>query len=660
MYPERIAKALLRARAFIQAGNAELALPDLEKAVQKAPKGFEAWFLLGQAKGMLGDFEGSELALKKAVPHNPKHGDLWYNLGISHSARGQYEEAMACYHKAIVHSSPRLHPGATHNFGSCLISLEQYDEAVEVLDAFSHRHESADVIALLGIARQGKHDFTAALAAYERALALGMDNYMLNLNIGVCHYSLGDFRKAAHYIERALEIRPDDSIALFNLARTRFEMGEVAQAIALFEKNDSHSSESARLFALNFLEPCDPPALLRAHAEWGARAATQASALPPFDPDRNPERPLRLGFVSADLRAHPIAFFLENLIARIDRTQFTLHFYSDVRTADAVTERFRTHADTWTDIFNITDNAAVADMVRKDGIDILFDLGGHTSERVRLFANRIAPVQASYLGYAATSGLPQMDYFLTDTVLDPVGMTESHYTEKLCRLGNAFVSYTAPDSVAAAGDLPMRANGFPTFASFHRLNKLSDKTIATWAQALHAVPNAKLLLVAKGLGAESGRERLLQAFTAHGVPASRLEFRGHVPMEEYLALHREVDLVFDCFPWNSHTTAMHALWMGVPTLTLAGRHHAGRFGELVLRGVDLPQCIAADADDFARIASQLASEPDALQSLRQAARGCLAASVLCNHDLLASRFQQACRRMWRNFAEGRREHITVD
>lgn len=660
MYPERVAKALQRAKAFIQAGNAELALPDLEKAVQKAPKGFEAWFLLGQAKGMLGDYDGSETALKKAVPHNPKHGDLWYNLGISHSARGQYEKAMECYHKAIVHSSPRLHAQATHNFGSCLISLEQYDEAAEVLGALSHRHENADVVALLGIACQGKHDFSAALAAYERALALGMDNYTLNLNIGVCHYSLGDFSNAVRYGERALEIKPDDSIALFNLARSYLEMGDVTHAVALFGKNVSHSSENARLFALNFVEPCDPPALLRAHAEWGARMASQAAALPPLDTDRNTDRPLRVGFVSADLRAHPVAFFLESLVARIDRTQCALHFYSDVRTPDDVTARFRKHADGWTDIFDIGDNAAVAELVRKDGIDILFDLGGHTSERVCLFADRVAPVQASYLGYAATTGLPQMDYFLTDTVLDPVGMTESHYTEKLCRLGNAFVSYTAPESDATAGDLPMLANGFPTFASFHRLNKLSDKTIATWAQALHAVPNAKMLLVAKGLGAESGRERVLRTFTEYGVPASRLEFRGHVPMEEYLALHREVDLIFDCVPWNSHTTAMHALWMGVPTLTLAGTHHAGRFGELVLRGVDLPQCIASDAEEFARIARQLASEPEALQSLRQAARGCLAASVLCDHDLLASRFQHACRRMWCNFVDGRREHITVD
>ncbi|WP_292936932.1 glycosyltransferase family 41 protein [Noviherbaspirillum sp.] len=660
MYPERVAKALQRARAHLHAGNAELALPELEKAVQKAPKGFEAWFLLGQAKGMLGDYAGSESALKKAVPHNPRHGDLWYNLGISYSARGEFEQAMACYHKAIVNSSPHLHAQATHNFGSCLISLEQYDEAAEVLAALARRHETADVQALLGIARQGKADFEGAVAAYERAFALGMDNYTLNLNAGVCHYSLGDFHKSVHYGERALEIKPDDGVAMFNAARSYLEMGDVAQAIQLFEKNASQPTENARLFALNFVEPYDPQQVLREHQQWAARITPQAAELAPLTVDRNPDRPLRLGFVSADLREHPVAFFLESLIARIDRTQSQLHFYSDVRTADEVTARLRQHADGWTDTFHLTDNAAVAELVRKDRIDILFDLGGHTSERVRLFGTRVAPVQASYLGYAATTGLPHMDYFITDALLDPIGMTEAHYTEKLCRLGNCFASYRLPDSAVEVADLPMTTNGFPTFASFHRLNKVSASTVARWAQVLEAVPNAKMLFVAKGLGAESGRERLLQAFTEHGVPASRLEFRGHVAMQEYLALHNEIDLILDCFPWNSHTTAMHALWMGVPTLTVAGSHHAGRFGELIARGAGMANLIAADGEEMAHIAAQLVGAPAKLRTLRQGARKRLATSVLCDHDLLASRFQQACRSMWRNFIKGSTAHIDIE
>lgn len=657
MYPERVVKALQRARAHIQAGHPELALPDLEKSVQKSPKGFDAWFLLGQARGLLNEHAEAETCFKKAAVYQPKNTDLWFNLGIGYSSRAMFRQAIDCYQKSILYTDA-IKVEAYHNLGSCLLEIESYDEAAAVFQGLLRHHDSADLQALLGIALQGEGNHAGAIAAYGCALARGMNNYTLNLNLGTCHFTRHDFVQAVQFSEQALALKPGDAVAEYNLARSWLEQGEIAKALALLADCSLPAAGPARLFALNFREPHDPLAILAQHRDWGQQQAALALAAPAKPAER--ERPLRLGFVSADLRHHPVAFFLERLIEQIDRTAFSIYFYADVQRPDDVTGRFKALANGWTDIAGIQDEAAVARLIQAQDIDILFDLGGHTSERVRLFAHRIAPVQASYLGYGASSGMPAMDYFLTDTRLDPIGVTEAHYTEKLCRLGEAFATYAPPADAPALAPLPLLQRGFPVFASFHKLSKISPASVALWARVLSAVPAAKMLLMAKGLEADSGQQRLREAFAVHGIAPERLDLRGHAAFGEYLAAHNEVDLLLDCVPWNSHTTAMHGLWMGVPTLTLRGSHHAGRFGELVLRGLQLDQLVAQDEDAFTATAAHLVADSVPLQALRATARARLQQSIHGNHRALASRFEQACRQMWRNQCDGGPAEISVE
>jgi len=255
--------------------------------------------------------------------------------------------------------------------------------------------------------------------------------------------------------------------------------------------------------------------------------------------------------------------------------------------------------------------------------------------------------------------LPEMDFFITDTVLDPVGLTEAHYVEKLCRLGNAFATYTPPIREIAVEPLPLLKNKYPVFGSFHKLTKISPRTISLWASVLAAIPDAKMLLVAKGLGTEDGNKRILDAFKAHGISGTRLDLRGNIPIDEYFAAHNGIDLLLDCFPWNSHTTAMHGLWMGVPTLTISGSHHAGRFGELILRGVEMDQFISRNDDEFPINAARIVSDANQLQLIRATSRDKLKQSILCDHAGLASRFQKACRQMWHNRLAGTPDSISV-
>ena len=656
MYPEKVQKTLQRARAFIRAGSPAQAVFDLEKIVKKHPKEFEAWFLLGHARGMLNEHDKAEKHFKKAVAFQPENPDIWFNLGIGCSARGIHQEALSYFRKAVTYSAKANIP-AHFNLGSSLLALGKFDQAAAVFQDLQRIHSSADIQASLGIAYQGLEDYPAAISAYMHAKDMGMDSYTVNLNIGTCYFSLNDFQQSIEYSEHALNLKPDDPVAEYNVARSLLEQGEISRSIALLTECSLPTSEHARLFAYNFIEPYDPDIVLKEHCNWANKH--QSSTARQYAIDTSSEKPLRLGFVSADLRHHPVAFFLERLIENIDRTKFSIHFYSDVKIPDEITGRFKVMSDSWIDISETPENATVAKLIHEQQINILLDMGGHTSDRIDLFVDRVAPVQASYLGYSATTGLPNMDYLVTDAVLDPVGVTETHYTEKLCRLGNAFATYTPPNNGIKIGPLPMLKKGYPVFGSFHKLIKISPATISLWAKALAAVPNAKMLLIAKGLGTESGKKRIVDAFLAHNISASRLELRDSIPIDEYFAAHNEIDLLLDCFPWNSHTTAMHGIWMGVPTLTIAGKHHAGRFGELILRGLKLGQFVAANDDEFPHIAAKLVSDAEQLQLIRTSSRDMLNKSILCDHADLASRFQQACQQMWDNYLDGKPKAISV-
>ena len=656
MYPEKVQKTLQRAKAFIQAGKPAQAVFDLKKIVKKYPKEFEAWFLLGHANGMLNEHNKAERYFNKAAVFQPENPDIWFNLGIGYSARGMFRESVPCFKKATAYSAKYNIP-AYFNLGSSLLALNKFDQAAAVFHKLQRIHNTADIHASLGIAYQGIEDYPKAISAYMHAKDMGMDSYTVNLNVGTCHFMLHDFQQSIEYSERALKLKPNDPVAEYNIARSRLEQGDISRSIALLTQCSLPAAEHARLFAFNFIEPYDPGIVLAEHCNWANKQNPATTYKCNIDMRR--ERPLRLGFVSADLRHHPVAFFLERLIAKIDRSKFFIHFFSDVKSSDVVTERFKVLADSWVDIFDTPDNTTVANLICEQQIDILFDMGGHTSDRIDLFIDRIAPVQASYLGYSATTGLPNMDYLITDAALDPVGFTEAHYTEKLCRLGSAFATYIPPNKNIEIGPLPMLKKGYPVFGSFHKLIKISPATIAIWSRALSAVPNAKMLLIAKGLGTDSGKQRIHDAFLSHGISASRLELRDSIPIDEYFAAHNEIDLLLDCFPWNSHTTAMHGIWMGVPTLTVAGKHHAGRFGEMILRGLKLEQLVAADETEFAQTATRLVNNIELLEHLRATSRDMLNRSILCDHAALASRFQQACRQMWVNYLTENHEAIST-
>lgn len=642
MYPERVLKALQRAQAHVAAGNPQAAIADLDKVVKKVPKAWDAWSLLGQAKGQIGDHAAAEQCFRRACTLNPKDPGLWANLGISHSIRGQYRDALAAYVKSAT-LSETPHPDTLHNIGSCYIHLDHYAEAVDLFQEVIQLKDTADTWALLGIAWQGLDRYPEALAAYQKAQTRGGDGYTLHLNIGTCHDTLGDFVAAAESARAALGVQPDDPVAHYNLGSACLGMGDLAGALDAFARSTLPDAAQARLMAMQYQDGIDPRVLRAEHEAFAAQYAPAAQERPVLHLADG--EPLRIGLVSADFREHPVAYFLEGLLSQIDRQRIALFLYSDVRTEDATTARFRKLANVFHSTASL-DDTGLAAQVRQDRIHLLIDLAGHgNGSRLMAFAQRPAPVQASYLGYAGTTGLPAIDYVLLDAHLAPAGTADAQYSERVIRLGDLFASYTPPTSPEVASPLPMLRTGAPTFGSFAQLRKISPKTIDRWIAVLKRLPDSRLLVMSKGLDHATVQDRFLAPFLTAGIDHARIELRGAGSMADFLQAHHDIDLILDTLPWNGHTTTLHGIWMGVPTVTLSGCTHPGRFGELVNTALALPELITT-SEQFAETVAGLVTNVAHLAELRAGLRERLINSPLCDHQQMATRFTEACWTMW--------------
>lgn len=409
---------------------------------------------------------------------------------------------------------------------------------------------------------------------------------------------------------------------------------------------------SALLFSLHYQPDVSATELARLHRLYGERfeaplhAAWQAHA---NDPD--PERPLRVGFVSADFHRHPVGYFMVNVLDALDRAQVNAYLYANQGVHDDFTERFQAAATVWREVKGLDDDA-LAQRIRDDAIDILVDLSGHTAgERLMVFARKPAPVQVTYLGYFDSTGLTAMDYILGNPWVLPEA-EEGLYTERPWRLPETHLCYTVSGSKVEVSDLPARQSGSVTFGCFNKFEKVNDRVVACWARILQAVPNSRLLLKARTLDDPEVGAWVRERFAGQGVAPERLILEGTSPHQSYLETYHRVDLALDPYPYNGGTTTMDALWMGVPTLTMQGDRYVAHMSESILRNVGLTDWIAADEDDYVAKAVAYAADLDGLAALRAQLRQRLLASPLCDAPRFAHHLEQALREMWRIWCAG--------
>ena len=679
--------------AYQGLGRFEDSAASCRRALAVEPQSAVAHNALGLALQGLARPDEAADSYRRALEIKPDYVEALSNLGVVAGDRQAYAEAAACFRRAIDLRSdlPQLH----YNLGCALVGLSKVEEGVAEFEAAVKLYPGYwEAFSMAGFALQMRAQYGAALACCERALKLKPDAAEAHYRLGMVLRESGRAADAIAAFQRAIGLKPGYADALNDQAIAYQRLGQLDQAIeigrraieaapklpqaycglgiALAEsglieealadsrraielKPDYEAAHSAYLFHLHYSCRHDPAAVLEEHRRWArARANHLAPAAPRFENDRSAARCLRIGYVSADFRQHSVAFFLMPVFARHDRNAFEVFCYSDVRVPDGVTQQLRRCADQWRDSAGLTDERLAA-QIREDRIDILVDLAVHSGgNRLLVFARKPAPVQVTWLGYAGTTGLAAMDYKITDPILDPPGKTEAFHAERLCRLPDCYFCYTPPPGYPAVSAPPALSSGVVTFCAFQNLAKVSDVAAGLWAQVLHAVPRSRLAIKARGLGGEATRQRLHALFAARGIGETRLVLEDWAGMNEYLARFSGVDIGLDTTPFGGGTTTFHALWMGVPVVTLAGQSALGRMGTSILTNLGLTELVAETAQAYVGIARRLAGDPERLLRLRSGMRERMQRSPLMDAARFTANLEALYRQMWTAECRGAR------
>lgn len=637
-----------------QAGDLAKAEAMYRQILKRHPDHPDALHLLGMVTHLMGDTGTAVGLIRRVIRRYPDFPEAHNTLGNILKDQGDTPGAVACYRKAV--KLRPEHVSAHYNLGNCYrgaSNLEQaaacYRRAVEIDPEYAKAHN-----ALGGVFHdQGKGK--EALAHYRRAVEIE-PNYAEALNnSGITLQNLGRLEDAIACYRRAIEIDRDHASARNNLGATLMEQGNIEEAEvelrrAVQLKPDFAGAHSNLLLLMNY-RGHDPHSLYQAHRAWNVQHAKPLGCdIGPWANNRDPDRRLKVGYVSPDFRLHSVSYFFEPLLECHDRDEVEVFCYADVPRPDPVTERLRGLADHWVSSVGVNDGS-LARRIRTDRIDILVDLAGHTGgNRLLVFARKPAPVQVSWLGYPNTTGLDTIDYRLTDAIADPEEPTGERYSEKLFRLPECFLCYRPQDDTPNVAPLPYLAEGFVTFGSFNTLAKVTPEVIAAWAEVLHLVPNSRLLLKSKALADKATQERYMALLRERGAEAGRIELTGWLPTPAgHLDLYGRVDIGLDTFPYNGTTTTCEALWMGVPSITRAGSGHAGRVGARILKCVEFGDLVTESVDEYIATAAALAQDVGRLAKLRVELRKRVRNSVLCDKKRFAERVDSAYRKMWQHW-----------
>ena len=659
----------------------------LQKATELLPGDAGAHYNLGIALNDFRQFEDAVASYRLALKINPEYAEAHGNLGIALKDLGQLDEAVASYRRAL-----KINPylaDAHNNLGTALKDLGQLGEAVasqrralEIAPNFFEAHYN------LGNTLKDLGQLDEAVASYRRALAIKPDYAEAHYNLGIVLNELGQIDEAVDSYRRALEINPDyveahnnlgdalkdlmqldEAVASLrralalkpayaeahnNLGNALTILGQIDEAVASYRralaiKPDNAVAHSNVLLTMQYTEKYSPAEIYTEHLAYAARFEQPLKVQwQPHENSIEPRRQLKIGYVSPDFRQHSVAYFIEPVLAHHNKNEVEVSCYYNFPRHDAVTERIKGHADRWLDCSQLGDDE-LAQRIRDDGIDILVDLAGHTAHnRLLTFARKPAPLQVTWLGYPATTGLAAMDYRLTDHHAEPVGMTERLNTETLCRLPGIFCYHRGHEISPPVIDHPPGADkGCITFGSFNNYAKISDAVLKLWAQILVRLPSARLLLKIKGIDRPLFRAETEVRLQRLGFPLERviLEPWGESPF----SLYNEIDIALDPFPYNGTTTSMDTLWMGVPFISLAGISCVSRMGVTILTNAGLPELIADTPEAYVNLAIRLALEPEWLHELRDQLRQKASLSPLMDEAGFTHQLEAAYREMWRDY-----------
>jgi protein O-GlcNAc transferase len=604
-------------------GRAELGLQLIREAIRLKGDAPALHCSLGNVLAECGDVEGAMQAFQQALALQPAFPEAQTGLGNMYRARGNFEAAIGQFNAVIAGGVNTVK--AHNNLGALLFDVGRRSEAIaHLIEALRERPDFAEA-----------HN-----------------------NLGNALLEEGRLDEAAHHYREAIQHRPDMAAAWSNLGGALKAQGKITEAIESYRTAirlnpmfiDAHNS---LIMLLGYSAEVPHENLVNQARQFDRDITASLIRRREFTNVSDPDRRLRIGYVSGDFREHAVNYFFEPLVRHHQKADFEFFAYANMHTQDAVTGRLKSGFDHWRNIVSMGDDA-VADLVEADAIDILIDLSGHmAANRLLVFARKPAPIQATWLGFTTTTGVSAIDYRITDPYVDPPGMTEHLNTETLWRLPASFCCYQPRAGIADPIDHPPRDdNGFTTFGCFNNFTKVSDDTLKRWAEILNRVSDARLLLEIVGIDSEAFRRDTEARLAQLGLPLDRVILEPRKRSNQYV-LYNQIDIALDPFPFNGGTTTLDALWMTVPVIGLAGEHFTARMGVSILSNVGLPELIAANEAAYVDLAVGLASDPSRLRAMRDNLRQQMSASRMMDFAVFARDMEAAYRAMWRKWCAQR-------
>lgn len=639
----------LAVRAHRQ-GDVERARSLYQDLLKLTPGNLVASYNLALIQAASGEVRAAERLLQKTLKKNPKHAPSWYTLGKVHMARGRPAKARPSFEKAI-----RLDSGLFD------AHLELVNACIEMGDAISAKSAAQRGAAVfpgrgelhhqLGVGFLSNNDFDEAEKYFNRSLEIDPELHSSAYNLGKLARKKGEFSRADSLYRRTIDLRPGFRKAKFNLAHVLLFLGRVEESSRIYLDILKTAPNDLRVVS-NYLMNCQyqpgvtPFRLRDRHKLWERHCASR----PPTDyaHARDPDKRLRIGFVSPDFRRHPVGYFAIGYLEHRDPSQTETLCYSDVPDGDEMTERFRRASDEWRDTHELS-NEQLCERIAKDRVDVLVDLAGHTAgNRLWVFSRKPAPVQVSWAGYVGTTGASTMDAVIADR-FQVRRQDEECFNENVVRLPHDYVSYEPPSDAPDPSPPPSSRNGFVTFGSFNNVAKVNDEVIALWSRIMAEVTGSRLVLKYRGFNDSGVQDRIATQFEERGVERRRLIMEGHVPQRDLLARYNDIDVALDTMPYSGGLTTLEALWMGVPVITMPGETFAGRHSFTHLSNAGLDGMIASDSDDYVRVATEWAENERARGELRSILRDRLRQSPICDHGGFARDLTAALRGLWREW-----------
>jgi len=647
----------IKAAALHQAGDCPQALVLYQEILTLQPLADDILVNAAEILSQLGSYDQAIDALQKAVQINPRNALGWYNLGFLLQHRSDWPAAERATLRAT-ELAPEMHM-AWFVLGNICRQTGRYPQAVEnYKTSLRLRENHAEAWCNLGLVF-AEQDLTAeAATAYLNALRHDFTLVSAHANLGILLLQVGQLDGAKQACERALSFDPNNANTMNTLGAIYGQRGEHELALqqfraALAAQPDFWKTHSNMLFCVLHKDGTTLAEVLELHQEWyRTHGEKQARHGVRFQNLPEPDRRLRVGFVSGDFRAHPVGYFIFNTLSRLlVEKPFDIFLYANqYEENDEFAIRFRNLAgENWRPIWGLTTDRALA-QIGEDKIDVLFDLTGHNNRnRLDIFCARGAPVQVTWAGYMATTGVEQMDWILCDNVQTPLA-DQPFYTERIYPLPNSFICYTpSPDAPGLAGTPPSIANGYISFASFNKPTKVTARTVRLWSTVMRELPGSRLLMKFSGLSDPGTVKFFHDRFAAHGIPPDRIILENSAPHHELLARYNTADIALDTVPYTGSTTTLEALLMATPLVTLPGEIFPARHAASYLTAIGAPELIAKDEDDYVQKIITLARDPDRLHHYKKTLRDQMLASPMCNQDLFVPEFVRAIRHMWQDW-----------